>query len=57
VGADHRACPALGAVALGTAGEALGMRLPTYCAAVLGLSLAIWAMTRMPRWAKHLEPG
>jgi predicted MFS family arabinose efflux permease len=51
-----RACPALGAVVLGTAGEAFGMRLPTYCAALLALILATWAITRMPRWAKHLEP-
>lgn len=50
-----RACPALGAVLLGTAGEAWGMRLPTLCAAGLALILVGWAAARIPRWAKHLE--
>jgi MFS family permease len=50
-----RACPALGAVLLGTAGEAWGMRWPTLCAVGLALILVSWAAARIPRWAKHLE--
>lgn len=50
-----RACPALGAVLLGTAGEAWGMRWPTLAAVALALILAGWAAARIPRWARHLE--
>lgn len=50
-----RACPALGALVLGTAGEILGMRLPTLIAALCALLVTIWGVTRMRGWARHLE--
>ena len=50
-----RACPALGAVLLGTAGEAWGMRWPTLCAVAGAAILVAWAFVRIPRWATHLE--
>lgn len=50
-----RACPALGALILGVAGEALGMRLPTLLAALLALTVAAYAATRIRRWAAQLE--
>ncbi|WP_207538582.1 MFS transporter [Sabulicella rubraurantiaca] len=50
-----RACPALGALVLGTVGEAFGMRLPTLCAVGLTLMVALWGATRIRAWAKHLE--
>jgi len=50
-----RACPALGALVLGTAGEVFGMRLPTLIAAGGALVVTIWGVTRMRGWARHLE--
>jgi MFS family permease len=50
-----RACPALGALVLGTAGEVFGMRLPTLIAASCALLVTIWGVTRMRGWARHLE--
>ncbi|WP_191084515.1 MFS transporter [Roseococcus microcysteis] len=50
-----RACPALGALILGTAGELFGMRVPTVVAAALAFLVCIWAVTRMRAWAKELE--
>jgi hypothetical protein len=50
-----RACPALGALVLGTAGEVFGMRLPTLIAAGCALLVTIWGVTRMRGWARHLE--
>nr|WP_256437626.1 MFS transporter [Roseococcus sp. SDR] len=50
-----RACPALGALVLGTAGEAFGMRLPTLIAAGAALLVTAWGVTRMRAWARHLE--
>jgi MFS family permease len=50
-----RACPALGALVLGTAGEIWGMRWPTLAACALALGVALWALLRMRRWAPRLE--
>lgn len=50
-----RACPALGALILGLSGEIFGMRGPTFLLAVLAFLAAAWAVTRMRRWARHLE--
>jgi predicted MFS family arabinose efflux permease len=50
-----RACPALGALILGTTGELFGMRGPTMVFAVLAFCVCIWAVTRMRAWAKELE--
>ncbi|MFL1463763.1 MFS transporter [Roseococcus sp. DSY-14] len=50
-----RACPALGALVLGMAGEAWGMRLPTLLAVALALMVAAVAALRLRRWAAHLE--
>ncbi len=50
-----RACPALGALLLGLTGEWFGMRAPTWILALLAFLLAAWAVTRMRRWARHLE--
>jgi len=50
-----RACPALGALVLGTTGEIFGMRLPTIIAAGLALLVTAWGVTRMRAWARHLE--
>jgi MFS family permease len=50
-----RACPALGALILGTAGEVLGLRLPTLMAAALALVVLVWGMSRMGAIARSLE--
>ena len=50
-----RACPALGALALGLAGEALGLRLPTLVAVGLALVVFLWGMSRAGRIAAALE--
>jgi len=50
-----RACPALGALVLGTTGEIFGMRLPTILAAGLALLVTAWGVTRMRAWARQLE--
>jgi predicted MFS family arabinose efflux permease len=50
-----RACPALGALMLGMAGEALGLRLPTLVATILALGVFVWGLTRMRRIAHALE--
>jgi MFS family permease len=50
-----RACPALGALILGLAGEGFGMRAPTWILALLAFLIAAWAVTRMQGWARHLE--
>jgi predicted MFS family arabinose efflux permease len=53
-----RACPALGALVLGSTGEVFGMRPPTLIAAFLAMLVAAWGVTRMRAWARHLEnPG
>ena len=52
-----RACPACGALALGTAGELLGLRLPTLVAMALALALAAWGVGRLPRMVAELEGG
>ncbi|PWC28189.1 MFS transporter [Pseudoroseomonas aestuarii] len=41
-----RACPALGALLLGAAGEAFGLRWPTLVGVVLGLLVFAWGWTR-----------
>jgi predicted MFS family arabinose efflux permease len=51
-----RACPALGALIIGLTGEIFGMRGPTFLLALLAFLVAAWAVTRMRRWARHLEP-
>jgi predicted MFS family arabinose efflux permease len=50
-----RACPALGALVLGTTGEVFGMRPPTLVAAFCAMGVAAWGVTRMHGWARHLE--
>ena len=50
-----RACPACGALALGTAGELFGLRLPTLSAMALALLVAAWGFSRLPRMAATLE--
>jgi predicted MFS family arabinose efflux permease len=50
-----RACPALGALVLGSTGEVFGMRPPTLVAALCAMGVAAWGVTRMHGWARHLE--
>jgi predicted MFS family arabinose efflux permease len=50
-----RACPALGALALGAAGEVFGLRLPTLAAAALFLVVFAWGLTRLKRMELELE--
>ena len=50
-----RACPALGALALGAAGEALGLRLPTLAGALGAVAIFAWGLSRLPRIARQLE--
>lgn len=50
-----RACPACGALALGAAGEFLGLRLPTFLAMAFALLLTGWGASRLPRMAAALE--
>ncbi len=50
-----RACPACGALALGTAGDLLGLRLPTLSAMALALLVAAWGFGRLPRMSAALE--
>lgn len=50
-----RACPALGALVLGSTGEVFGMRPPTLVAAILAMLVTAWGVTRMRGWARHLE--
>jgi hypothetical protein len=50
-----RACPACGALALGAAGELLGLRVPTLVAMALALALAAWGVRRLQRMAAALE--
>jgi MFS family permease len=50
-----RACPALGALSLGTAGEVFGLRLPTIMAMVLALLVLGWGLWRLPGMRRVLE--
>jgi MFS family permease len=50
-----RACPALGALALGAAGEAFGLRLPTLVAMALALCVLLWGLSRLRRTEAALE--
>jgi len=50
-----RACPALGALTVGAAGEVFGLRVPVLVAVVLALALFAWGLTRMRRVAAALE--
>lgn len=50
-----RACPALGALVLGLAGEAMGLRLPTLAGAALALLVFAWGLSRRDRIARSLE--
>jgi MFS family permease len=50
-----RACPALGALMLGAAGEAFGLRLPVALAVVLALCVFAWGLTRIRRIEAALE--
>jgi predicted MFS family arabinose efflux permease len=50
-----RACPALGALVLGLAGEAMGLRLPTLACAALALLVFAWGLSRRDRIARALE--
>jgi len=50
-----RACPALGALALGLSGEAFGLRIPTLAAVGLALLVVTWGLARAPGIAQSLE--
>ncbi|MDN3563786.1 MFS transporter [Paeniroseomonas aquatica] len=50
-----RACPASGALALGTAGEFLGLRLPTILAMLASLLVVAWGLKRLPVMVAVLE--
>jgi predicted MFS family arabinose efflux permease len=50
-----RACPALGALALGAAGEAFGLRIPTLAAVGLFLLAFAWGLWRLKRMQDALE--
>ncbi|PWS34015.1 MFS transporter [Falsiroseomonas bella] len=50
-----RACPALGALALGAAGEAFGLRMPTLAAVGLFLVAFSWGLWRLKRMQDALE--
>jgi MFS family permease len=50
-----RACPALGALLLGAAGEAFGLRVPTVVAIALFLGVFAWGLTRLRRMEIALE--
>jgi hypothetical protein len=50
-----RACPALGALALGAAGEAFGLQLPTLVAVTLFLGVFAWGLMRLGRMEQALE--
>jgi len=50
-----RACPALGALALGGAGQVFGLTTPTLVAAVAGLGVFAWGLTRLRRVEQALE--
>ncbi|MBX9702051.1 MAG: MFS transporter [Acetobacteraceae bacterium] len=50
-----RACPALGALVLGAAGEVFGLRWPVFVAMLLTLLVFAWGLSRLPRMAAVLE--
>ncbi len=50
-----RACPALGALALGAAGEAFGLQVPTLVAVALFLGVFAWGLVRLGRMERALE--
>lgn len=50
-----RACPALGALALGAAGEAFGLRLPTLAATLLFVGVFAWGLSRLKSMERELE--
>ena len=50
-----RACPALGALVVGAAGEGLGLRVPVLVAVLLALALLAWGLGRQRRIAAALE--
>ena len=50
-----RACPAIGALALGAAGEAFGLRIPTLVAVGLFLGVLAWGVSRLARMERALE--
>lgn len=50
-----RACPALGALLLGAAGEVFGLRWPTLIAVALSLLVVAWGLAILPRMRAALE--
>lgn len=54
-GLISRACPAIGALALGAAGQSFGLTWPTLTAVALFLGVFAWGMTRLPRMQRELE--
>ncbi|NKC31577.1 MFS transporter [Roseomonas sp. BU-1] len=50
-----RACPALGALALGALGEVFGLRWPTLVAVLLFLGVFAWGVARLRRMQQELE--
>ena len=54
-GLISRACPAVGALVLGGAGEWFGLRLPTLVATALFLGVFAWGLTRLKQIERDLE--
>lgn len=54
-GVISRACPALGALALGASAEVLGLRVPTLIFVYLSLLVFAWGRSRMGRIEAELE--
>ena len=50
-----RACPAVGALLLGGAGDLFGLRVPTIAAVGLALLVTAWGLSRLHRMAAVLE--
>ena len=50
-----RAFPAVGALALGAAGEIFGLRVPVLVAAAAFLVVFVWGLTRLKRMERELE--
>ncbi|MGG5821797.1 MFS transporter [Falsiroseomonas sp. HW251] len=54
-GMISRAGPALGALALGAAGQAVGLRIPTFVALGLFALVFLWGLAKLPRMRMALE--
>ncbi len=56
-GVITRACPALGALVLGAAGEGFGLQMPVLLAVAAFLGVFVWGLRRQPRLTAVLEGG